>query len=156
MKLDSPAHIIITQIERQFRTVRELINATLHERRSSDWAEILPEIEFSLNATLQTIIGMSPAEIIFGRRISREKWDGKYSKTFQYERDQKPITRRQFFPGDDVLVKVESRTKDQGRYDGPYKVIQKVHDRRYVLEDMSGKTCERNVEKIKKFLRVGV
>ena len=157
IRFSSPYHHNTNgQIERQFRTVRELINATLHERRSSDWAEILPEIEFSLNATLQTTIGMSPAEIIFGRRISREKWDGKNSKTFQYERDQEPITRRQFFPGDDVLVKVESRTKDQGRYDGPYKVVRKVHDRRYVLEDMSGKTCERNVEKIKKFLRAGV
>ena len=44
------------QIERQFRTVRDLLNTTLEDRKISDWTEILPEIEFALNSTWQKSI----------------------------------------------------------------------------------------------------
>ena len=54
-------------IERQFR-----INASVKGTKQKDWATILPDIEFTMNATFQKAIGRSPAEIIFGRKIRRE------------------------------------------------------------------------------------
>jgi len=52
-------------IERQFRTMRDLINASVKEKKQKDWAQILPDIEFTLNPTFQKTIGQSPAEIMF-------------------------------------------------------------------------------------------
>jgi len=56
---------------------------------------------------------------------------------------------------DEVLVKAETRTKDKDRYEGPYKVIEKIHDRRYLLQQNDGKTIQRNMEKLRTFLIEG-
>ena len=61
-------------VERQFRTIREYIQASLKERKETSWADMLPEVEFTLNATRQKTIGRSPAEMIFNRKIDRQKW----------------------------------------------------------------------------------
>ena len=37
-------------IEQQFRTVRDSINTSVKDR-NKNWAELLPEVEFALNAT---------------------------------------------------------------------------------------------------------
>ena len=146
-------------IERQFRTVRDYINSSLRDRKRSTWAEILPEIEFTLNATVQKSIGCSPAEVIFGRKICRERW---YSKEHLQQRideseetQEVHETRRTFNVGEKVLIKVEARTKDKDRYEGPYNVIEKIHDRRYLLRDENGKTIQRNSEKMRKFFKEG-
>ena len=68
------------QIERQFRTVRDLLNTTLEDRKISDWTEILPEIEFALNSTWQKSINTSPAEFVFGKKIARENWNQQTSE----------------------------------------------------------------------------
>ena len=57
-------------------------------------------------------------------------------------------TRISFDIGDEVLVEAEARSKNKDRFKGPYIVIQKIHDRRYLLEDQEGKTIQRNVEYI--------
>jgi len=117
-------------VERQFRTIRDFINTTLKDRDTNDWESLVPEIEFVLNATVQKTLGCSPAEIIFGRTICRETWVSQ-TPDLQKPADNESKTRRSFQIGDEVLVKAESRTKDQERYIGPYKVCQKIHDRRY-------------------------
>ena len=61
-------------IERQFRTIREYINASLKDRDKTHWVTFLPEVEFSLNATVQKTTGFSPAEVVFGRQINRSGW----------------------------------------------------------------------------------
>ena len=61
-------------VERQFKTIRDYINTILHERRSTEWGELIPDIEFSMNATVQKTLNSSPAEVIFGRRLCRERW----------------------------------------------------------------------------------
>ena len=101
-------------IERQFRTVRDYINSSLRDRKRSSWVEILPEIEFTLNATFQKSIGCNPAEVIFGRKICRERW---YSKEHLQQRideseetQEMHETRRIFTVGKMVLIKVEART----------------------------------------------
>ena len=59
-------------IERQFRTVMDFINASVKAKNHKDWAEAIPDIEFTMNATFQNTLGRSPAEEIFGRKICRE------------------------------------------------------------------------------------
>ena len=146
-------------IERQFRTIRDLINASIKEKKQKDWEAILPEIEFTMNATFQKTIGRSPAEIMFGRKICRERWYGNNQSRQQElpttEQDIAYPTRRSFDIGDEVLVEVEERSKDKDRYEGPYRVIQKMHDRRYLLEGQKGRIIQRNVEKLRQFFKEG-
>ena len=148
------------QIERQFRTIREWLNATMQERGTSDWAELLTEIEFALNATKQKKTQMSPAELVFGRRISRNGWQWQKSKQKSTSTTE-PVpqlisTRRKFKVGDEVLVAIEMRNKGTDKFEGPYRVIDKIHDRQYMLEDQDGRRIKRNVEKLKLFLKRGV
>ena len=152
LQLSSPYHHNTNgQVERQFRTIRELISATMKERKTSDWVEILPEVEFSINATVQKAIGRSPAEVVFGRKISRERWMPTRPRT-EIARE---ATRREFAVGEDVLVKREVRKKDEDKYEGPFQITKRIHERRYMLRNNEGKEIERNVEKIKKFLKEG-
>jgi len=60
-------------VERQFRTIRDAINIRMKDGNHRDWTEVLSEIEFMLNSTVQATTGVSPAEIIFGRRL-RHWW----------------------------------------------------------------------------------
>lgn len=139
-------------VERQFRTMRDYMNATLKERTKSDWEEILPEIEFSMNATVQKTIGTSPAEIIFGRRINRYRVVGQ-KQSIDIKKEIPPM--RTFEIGDEVLVKVEARSKDDDRYEGPYQITQRIHERRYELRNRSGRVIQRNVEKMKRYFKRG-
>jgi len=65
------------------------------------------------------------------------------------------LTRRKFKEGDAVLIKVETRTKDNDIFERPYTVVERIHERRYRLRNVHGKTVERNVEKMKRFLKEG-
>ena len=141
-------------IERQFRTIRDYINCSIQDRKIKDWAMILPDIEFTLNATFQKTIGRSPAEIVFGKKINREHWYSQRDET-QEEKKETEQTERKFNIGDEVLVKVELRSKDKERYEGPYRIIQKVHDRRYKIQNEKGHILDRNIEKLKAFLKKG-
>ena len=69
------------------------------------------------------------------------------------ERAEETLTKKLANLGEEVLINVETRSKDRDRYEGPYKVVQKVHERQYVLQDESGKTIQRNVEKMKQFFK---
>lgn len=150
-------------VERQFRTIREYINASLKSRSNTTWAEILPEVEYTLNSTTQKTNGVSPAEIIFGRKINRSKWfsNSKINreeimmKLEAQRRENNIKTVRNLNIGDEVLIKQEIRNKDQDRYVGPYIVIKKVHERSYLLKDRGGKTVIRNIEKIKNLKKGG-
>ena len=53
--------------------------------------------------------------------------------------------------GDKVMLKKEIRQKNDDKYESPYMIIEKIHDRSYRLKDQSGKTVIRNIEKIKSF-----
>jgi len=140
-------------IERQFRTIRDFINASLLGTKGKDWENLLPEIEFTLNATIQKTTGKSPAEIGLGRKIFREGWFGKEGN--QTEAQESYETKRKFRLGDEVLVEIENRSKDKERYGGPYQVIEKIHDRRYRLRDKDGNDIQRNVEKMRPILKEG-
>jgi len=63
------------------------------------------------------------------------------------------LTRMEFQEGDALLIKVETMTKDNDRFKGPYTVVDRIHERRYRLQNVHGKTTERNVEKIKRIFK---
>ena len=117
-------------------------------------AELLPEVEFTLYATEQKTIGKSPAEVVYGFKINRIQWfqndkrkireniiDELVTKQSQRLRGMGSI--REFKVGDKVLVKLENRTKDDGRYEGPYTVIEILHERSYRLKDEKGNSIKR-------------
>jgi hypothetical protein len=103
-----------------------------------------------MNATIQKTTNKSPVEIIFGRKLCRERW---VSSRPEDKTAIGPLypTKRRFQTGDEVLVKVETRAKDKERFEGPYVILDRIHDRRYRLQDGAGRVIERNVEKLKKF-----
>jgi len=155
LHLSSPYHHNTNGlIERRFRTLRECMSATLKQKGTRDWERILPEIEFAMNATCNKSTGKSPAELLFGKKIFREGW---FSKIKPEDRQTTPgnNTRRQFKVGDTVLIKKEVRSKGDDKYDGPFRIVQKIHDRRYLLQDDDGRRLERNVEKLRQFLKEG-
>jgi len=94
---------------------------------------------------------------MLGKKICRERWYGNnLSQQREHPKTEQEIvylTRRSFDIGDEVLLKAEARSKDKDIFEGPYKVIQKIHDRRYLLEDQEGKTIQRNLEKLKHYLK---
>ena len=155
-------------IERQFRTIRDFMSTSIKDRLKSNWVEVLPEIEFALNATVQSTLGKSPAEIVFGFRITRE-WQNKKEVNNdririieEIQEKQRNVKyrnadriNREFKIDDNVLVKIDIRKKEDDRYRGPFRVIKKLHDRSYELMDKEGKTMIRNVEWLKPFKQGG-
>ena len=110
---------------------------------------MLPEIEFSINATYQKTIGKSPAEAIFGRNIRRENTKPKLDPFKNIQ------TNRSFNVGDEVYVKREVKNKDEDRYEGPGKVQKRIHDRSYLVNMEDGRSIVRNVEWLKPSKRGG-
>jgi len=155
LHFSSPYHHNINGIiERQFRTIRDFINASLLGTKGKDCEILLPEIEFTLNATIQKTTGKSPAEIWLGRKIFREEWFGKGGNQTKAQGSYE--TKRTFRVGDEVLVQIENRSKDKERYGGPYQIIEKIYVRRYRLRDEDCADIQRNVEKIRPILKEGV
>jgi transposase InsO family protein len=153
-------------IERQFRTIRDYINISLKEKTHKDWTEVLPEVEFTLNATIQKTIGMSPAEVIFGCKIYH-RWNGitksdenKEELRMRIENNERKVkykedgrTNRIFKINDEVLVKAEGQLKEEDRYVGPFKILRQIHERSFELINHDGKRIIRNVEWLKPFRR---
>ena len=86
--------------------------------------------------------------------MCRERWISNESIKEEIPK-QKYLTKRIFQIGEEVLVKIETRTKDKDRFKGPYEIVQQIHDRRYRLKHANDRIIERNVEKLKKFLKGG-
>ena len=155
-------------IERQFRTIRDYLSASIKDKLRKDWVDILSEIEFTLNSTVQQTIGKSPAEVIFGFKLTRE-WEPsvrKYNnrdiivkevqekqKNIKYDNSSK--THREFNIGAEVLLKVDNRSKEEDRFQGPFTIVNKEHERKYVLKDKDGRVLTRNVEWLKPFKQGG-
>ena len=124
---------------------------------------MLPDIEFTLNATVQKSIGVSPAEVVFGRTLNRSGWfednrtnrDDIIKKIKDNQQENVVLTRRTFNIGDEVWVTKEIRNKDQDKYEGPFKIVSQIHDRSYRLKSNDGKELVRNVEKLKIFKKGG-
>jgi transposase InsO family protein len=55
-------------VERLFRTIKPLISATVASHKLS-WCEAIPFVEMGLRCSVQSTIGCSPFEVLFGRRM---------------------------------------------------------------------------------------
>jgi transposase InsO family protein len=144
-------------VERQFRTIRDAINIRMKDGMHRDWTEAIPEIEFMLNSTIQATTGVSPAEIIFGRKLRHWWKNNKESNKNQME-DHTRIseTRRKFEIGERVLIKKENVTKEEDRYMGPATIKKRRHERSYELQFDDGRILIRNVEWLKPFKSRGM
>ena len=146
MEYSSPYHHSSnSQIERQLRTIRDSIATKINEIKGKDWAKYLPEIEFMMNATYQKTLAMSPAEIVFGRKIYREN----VNSTKLNFNENPDMTWRKFLVGQKVLVKKITTSKDEDRYEGPGTIEEKLHDRSYWIRMNNGRSIIRNVEWLK-------
>jgi len=144
-------------IERQFRTIRDAMNIRIKDQAHKDWTEILPEVEFMMNSTIQATTGISPAEMIFGRKLRHWWKDTKKQSCIKKEKSENTIeTKRIFHTGDKVLIKKENATKEEDRYMGPATVTSRRHERSYELELEDGRILIRNVEWLKPFKSRGM
>ena len=144
-------------IERQFRTIRDAMNIRIKDQAHKDWTEILPEVEFMMNSTIQATTGISPAEMIFGRKLRHWWKDTKKQSCNKKEKSENTIeTKRIFHTGDKVLIKKENATKEEDRYMGPATVKSRRHERSYELELEDGRILIRNVEWLKPFKSRGM
>ena len=66
------------------------------------------------------------------------------------------LTDRTFCLGEKVLVKNDIRNKDEARYEGPYTIIEIIHERSYRMINTNGRVLVRNVEWLKRFKKGGV
>jgi hypothetical protein len=57
--------------------------------------------------------------------------------------------------GEKVWIQKENRMKGEDRFEGPYEIIEKIHERSYKLKDKNGRQLIRNVEKFKNFKNEG-
>ena len=127
----------------------------MKDETHKDWTEILPEVEFMLNSTIQATIGVSPAEIIFGRKL-RHWWKNTKEEKVRKEKSKNVVeTNRTFQVGDKVLIKRENITKEEDRYMGPATIKNRRHERSYELE-LDGRILIRNVEWLKSFKSRGM
>ena len=125
-----------------------------------------------INSTIQSTIGFSPAEVVYGKKIYREwpptgntglptkeyvRLQSKNRRIMQDEiqlnerkvkYDNSHRTHRQFNIGDLVLIKKDDR------YDGPGEVIGKKHDRSYTIKMGNEKIMTRNIEWLKLFFYI--
>ena len=148
MEFSSPYHHSSNgQIERQFRTIRDALSTKMQDGNANDWSELIPEVEFMINATYQKEIKMSPAERVFGRKLKRENFRP-HIEDFETN-DLKNI--RKFNVGDRVLIRKANAEKQENRYEGPGKIIEKIHERSFKIEMENGARYIRNVEWLKPF-----
>lgn len=158
--------------ERAIRTMRDLISSTLAGGCSEkNWLELLPRVEFVINATKQSATGCSPFEIVFGRNINLHSvFDQNVlqsrniieearivaTKAANTMRAQ-DVSRRgtRFFKvGEEVLVKIEphKRKKDGIQYEGPYQIQRFISPHQVELQT-ENKTKLRRIEWLKKWQR---
>lgn len=163
-------------IERLFRTVKDMLYATM-DRTKNNWTEIIPSVEMALRCTDHRTLKFSPFEVVFGRKMatpllanslekipsqslseyvkdiqeSMQKIHGQIqdSKRGMVQRDETPKYRL----GEMVMAKIfpKIRGLNKARYEGPYEIIGNRGKWCYVLKNM--KTCkiiERNYYHIKR------
>jgi hypothetical protein len=71
-------------VERLFRTIKPLISATVRSHHIS-WCESLPFVEMGLRCSMQSTIGFSPFEVLFGKKM-RLPMMWQYPSISQYSR----------------------------------------------------------------------
>lgn len=141
-------------VERVIRTMRDLlVTSILSNNRRYNWCDILPRVEFSINATVQSATKYSPFEIVYGRKISlhtniqetKNKVqlvnemvmnNSKIAAEKMKRLDENRRGKRLFEVGEEVLVRREPhrRMKNDIQYDGPYKIVRFLSEHQVELQ----------------------
>jgi predicted aspartyl protease len=156
-------------VERVIRTMRDWLVISMKENaQKMKWYELIPKIEFCINATVQSATKCSPFEIVYGRKITlhasnklqiedrediidRAKFSAykatEHMRTFENDKR----GNREFKVGEEVLVRREPhrRQKDDDQYDGPYTILRFLSERQVELQYPKGKRLRR-IEWLKK------
>ena len=140
--------------ERVIRTVRDMLATSLTGAGlENNWQDLLPRIEFSLNATIQNSTNFSPFEIVYGRKVnlfsrlghidqgrdeiaSKTKTNLQKAATTMHNRDLDKRGSRIFKVGERVLVRMEPhrRKKDGSQYEGPFQIVKFLSPRQVELQ----------------------
>ena len=157
--------------ERTIRTVRDMIVTSRGDTDKRSWWQIVPKIEFCLNATVQSTTGYSPFEVVFGRKINlhaaagiakteesnvikmkvRENLEKAARRMENWEREKR--TNRHFEDGQKVFVKQDPTKlrKDTFPFDGPYQILRHISPHQLELQNLKdGNIIRRRIEWIKK------
>ena len=140
-------------VERAIRTMRDLLSSTLASGcEERNWYQLLPRIEYTINATYQSAIGRTPFEVVYGRKLNlhstlkqkensrQEILDSTNEKateamTRMENQDIGKRGKRNFVIGEEVLVRKEphKRKKDGAQYEGPFKILRIVSPHQFEL-----------------------
>lgn len=165
-----------SMVERLFRTVKDLIYATV-QSSGRKWTEVLPLVERALRCTTQRTTNFSPFEIVFGRKMNvliGHHWVDKAFSPHEYIRDIQNVNKRineyigqkikeqtnsmkpnvkPYSVGDHVMAKSYPIRKGMlfGRYSGPYVIVKCLGKWTYRLEHIRDKDdiIERNYYQLK-------
>lgn len=157
-------------VERVIRTIRDMITTSLKGGcQEKNWHDLLPRIEYSINATQQSSTKFSPFEIVFGYKINlhsgsndqvipdtritleaRRNLEIAAGKMNNFEKNIRG--QREFQLGEKVLLRREPqhRKKNDFQYDGPYRISRFLSPHQVELEGPEG-TKLRRIEWLKKW-----
>lgn len=153
-------------VERMIRTMRDMLVTLLQTKKLTNWTDILPKVEFCMNATISSGTSVSPFELIYGRRISLHGFNGEAGdrkeieskaresqkkaseKIENYENDKR--TNRSFKIGQKVYVKIEpqNRSKNGFQYQGPYQILEFLSPHQVLIDFPTG-AASRSIEWLK-------
>ncbi len=154
------------EIERQNETMLKSIRA--FHAGGQDWRKELNKFLIAYRTTPHTVTGVSPSEMMFGRKVRSKlpqlnvhdkydpervrerdahlKWQGK-----RYADQKRGAKESEIKEGDQVLLRQDHRDKLSAPHENePYTVLQKTGSQ-VTVESQSGATYERNSSFVKKF-----
>ena len=152
------------EVERQNRSLMKRIRIAQAEKR--DWKKAVQEYLIAYRSTPHTTTGVSPAELLFGRKIRtklpdlqiyvpdedvRDRDLEKKEKSRVYTDTKRRAQEYDLRPGDPVLVRQERQNKMSTNFEAdPYKVISKQGNS-VVIQSPAGVKYKRNITQVKKF-----
>jgi len=152
------------EVERQNRSLMKRIRIAQAEKR--DWKKAIQEYLIAYRSTPHATTGVSPAELLFGRKIRtklpdlqiyvpdeevRDRDLEKKEKSRVYTDAKRRAQECDLRPGDPVLMRQERQNKMSTNFEhDPYEVISK-HGNSVVVQSPAGVKYKRNVTQVKKF-----
>lgn len=153
------------EVERQNRNLLKRLKIAQLEKK--DWKQEILDYFLMYRSTSQASIGVSPAELMFGRKLKtkmpelrgttnldkairdRDAWRKLKSKE-RYD-SQNKAKENNLKPSDTILLKVVKQDKLSPEYENiKYKVTDRSSDN-VTIKNSDGKTFKRNVAHVKKF-----
>ena len=156
------------EVERQNSSLLKRIQITHAEKK--DWKKELNVYLAAYRALPHPTTGVSPAELLFGRKICtklpelsdvhveqgvRDRDNEQKSKSKIYADSRRGARYSEVLPGDQVLVQQEKKNKLSTRFSPiPYTVVSK-HGNSLIVQSQEGVQYSRNTTNVKKLLQNG-